>query len=70
MSGAVLLRPPCSVIACTGTTFPSHLANRSEVERVKGCEKFDVSCLGLCGKHQHAQMANNNGLSGVVQHYK
>ena len=69
MSGAVLLLPPYSVIACTGT-FPSHLANRSEVETVNGCVEVNQNCLGLCSKHQHSQLANSNGLSEVLRHYK
>jgi hypothetical protein len=70
MSGAVPLLPPYSVMACTGTTFLLRLANRSEVESVKGCEEVNINCLGLCGKRQQSQFVNSNDLSEVLQHYK
>jgi hypothetical protein len=70
MNGAALLLPPYSVIASTGTTFPLHLANRSKVETVKGCEEVNVNCLRFCGKHQHSQFVNSSGLCEVLQHHK
>jgi len=70
VSGAVLVLTPCSVIACTATTFPLCLADRSGAETVKGCEEVNINHLGLCGKHQHSQLVNSNGLSEVLQHCK